>query len=111
MADHNAQAHSTNGSHGGSLKSYIIGFLLSIVLTIIPVVIIMNGLMSKTAATITIITIAALQFIVQLVFFMHIRDEEGPKFNMLTLIFGILIMLLIVVGSIWVMMNNVVATA
>jgi cytochrome o ubiquinol oxidase subunit IV len=112
---HNAHAQnghgdaSHGGSHGGSLKSYVTGFVMSIVLTIIPLVIVMNGLLSKTAATIVILLMALLQFFVQLVYFMHIKDEEKPRYNVMSLIFGGIILLTIVGGSIWIMANNVVA--
>ncbi|MDQ0063876.1 cytochrome o ubiquinol oxidase subunit IV [Paenibacillus harenae] len=118
MANHNAHnAHDTqhgNGGHGshehgGSMKSYVIGFLLSIVLTIIPLVVVMNDLLSKSGTTLLILIMAVLQFAVQLLFFMHIRDEEKPRFNLMALIFGLVILLTIVAGSIWIMTYNTVA--
>jgi cytochrome o ubiquinol oxidase subunit IV len=114
MDNHNSQSHGTHahdghdGSHG-SLKSYIIGFLLSIVLTIIPLVIVMNGLLSRSASTIVILLMAALQFVVQLFFFMHIRSEQKPRWNVMALMLGLFILLTILAGSIWIMTFNVVA--
>jgi len=112
---HSTAAHS-NGSHGeghgghnGSIKSYTIGFLLSIVLTIIPLVVVMNDMFNKTATTIIIIVMALLQFVVQLVFFMHIKDEEKPRYNLIALVFGLAIMVIIVGGSMWIMTYNAVA--
>ncbi|MFF2094176.1 cytochrome o ubiquinol oxidase subunit IV [Paenibacillus sp. NPDC058174] len=90
------------------MKSYVIGFVLSIILTILPLVIVLNDLMSKTATIIFILIMAALQFVVQLFFFMHIRDEKKPRFNMIALIFGLVILLTVVAGSIWIMAYNVV---
>ncbi|MFC4778968.1 cytochrome o ubiquinol oxidase subunit IV [Paenibacillus sp. GCM10023252] len=122
MAQHNSShnhGHSSHGAHDahdahgggahGSFKSYLIGFLLSIVLTIIPLVVVMNDMLGKTATTVLILVMAALQFLVQLIFFMHIRDEEKPRYNLMALIFGLTIMLVIVAGSIWIMLNNTVA--
>ncbi|MFD0590488.1 cytochrome o ubiquinol oxidase subunit IV [Paenibacillus sp. GCM10027627] len=113
MGNHNA--HSGHGEHEGhkghgSMKSYVIGFLLSIVLTIIPLVVVMNDMFSKQVNTIIILVMAILQFAVQLLFFMHIREEEKPRYNMISLIFGLVIMLTIVAGSIWIMTYNAVAT-
>jgi len=107
---HEQGGDSQGGHHGGSLKQYVTGFLLSIVLTIIPLVVVMNGLLSKTAATLVILLMAALQFVVQLVFFMHIKDEEKPRYNFMALILGLVILLTIIAGSIWIMTFNVVAT-
>lgn len=101
-----------NGGHGGghgSLKSYVIGFALSIVLTIIPLVVVMNGMLGRVGMTVVVLAAATLQFIVQLVFFMHIREEEKPRYNLMALLLGILLLLTIVIGSIWIMSMNVVA--
>lgn len=108
MAQHNAHDSHGHEQHG-SLKSYVIGFILSIVLTIIPLVVVLNDMMGKTGTMIVILGTAALQFVVQLFFFMHIRETEKPRWNVMTLIFGLLMMLTIVIGSIWIMLNNAVA--
>ncbi|MOA22950.1 Cytochrome bo(3) ubiquinol oxidase subunit 4 [compost metagenome] len=105
------QAQDTHSSHGGSMKSYIVGFLFSIILTIIPLVLVLNNMLSKTATTVIILAMAVLQFLVQLVFFMHIRDEEKPRFNLMALVFGLVIMVVIVAGSIWIMTYNAVVTS
>lgn len=115
---HSAHGQNGHGSHGhdshheeshGSLKSYIIGFLLSIVLTIIPIVVVMNDLMERTGTMLVLLVTAVLQFLVQLVFFMHLKEENKPRFNLMALILGLLIVLVIVVGSIWIMTYNKVA--
>ncbi|GEB30479.1 MULTISPECIES: cytochrome o ubiquinol oxidase subunit IV [Brevibacillus] len=100
--------HQNHGGHQdhGSLKSYVIGFVLSIVLTIIPLVLVMNQMLEKTALVITILVMAILQFVVQLFFFMHIREGEKPRYNVQTLILGLVIVFTIIAGSIWIMMFN-----
>ncbi|WNF04658.1 cytochrome o ubiquinol oxidase subunit IV [Brevibacillus borstelensis] len=99
--------HENHDNHNhGSLKSYVIGYILSIVLTIIPLVLVMNHMLEKTALVITIMVMAILQFIVQLFFFMHIREGEKPRYNVQTLILGLVIVFTIVAGSIWIMTFN-----
>ncbi|MED3562697.1 cytochrome o ubiquinol oxidase subunit IV [Bacillus xiapuensis] len=90
------------------MKAYVIGFLLSIILTIIPLFLVLNHLMGKTALTVSILIAAVLQFVIQLFFFMHIRDGEGPRYNAAALILGIIFVLTIVIGSLWVMSFNYV---
>jgi cytochrome o ubiquinol oxidase operon protein cyoD len=102
MTEHHGESH-------GSLKSYVIGFLFSIVLTIIPIVVLMNDWFEGNGNTMIFLVAATLQFIVQLVFFMHLREEEKPRYNLMSLLLGIFIVLLIVLGSIWIMMYNMVA--
>ncbi|MCY9594098.1 cytochrome o ubiquinol oxidase subunit IV [Paenibacillus chitinolyticus] len=103
-----AHDHEHHESHG-SLKSYVIGFLLSIVLTIIPLVVILNKMVTGKAAILVLLITAVLQFAVQLLFFMHLTDEKGPRYNLLTLILGLVILTTIVAGSIWIMTYNTVA--
>lgn len=108
MAEHNSHDSHAHEQHG-SMKSYVIGFILSIVLTIIPLVVVLNDMMGRTGTMVVILVMAALQFVVQLFFFMHIRETGKPRWNVMALIFGLLIMLTIVLGSIWIMLNNAVA--
>jgi cytochrome o ubiquinol oxidase subunit IV len=103
--------HGHGGHEGGhgSLKSYVIGFILSIVLTIIPLVVVMNDMMSKTGTITLILIMAVLQFVVQLWFFMHLKEGENAKWNISALLFAALILILVVAGSIWIMEYNMVA--
>ncbi|CAM3506559.1 cytochrome o ubiquinol oxidase subunit IV [Paenibacillus lupini] len=107
MANHNSHAHDEHESHG-SLKSYVIGFVLSIVLTILPIVVVMNDMMDKTPTIIFILIMAVLQFVIQLFFFMHLREDKKPRYNVMALIFGLVILVTIIAGSIWIMTYNAV---
>jgi cytochrome o ubiquinol oxidase operon protein cyoD len=90
----------------GSNKAYVTGFIFSIVLTIIPLVLVLNHMLAKTALLVSILLAAVLQFVIQLFFFMHIRDGEGPRYNVAALILGLVFVLTIVVGAIWIMSFN-----
>jgi cytochrome o ubiquinol oxidase subunit IV len=97
-----------HAEHTGSIKSYVIGFILSIILTIIPLILVLNQMLAKTALTVSILIAAVLQFVIQLFFFMHIREGEGPRYNALALILGIVFVLTIVIGALWIMEFNYV---
>lgn len=94
--------------HTASIKAYVTGFILSIVLTIIPLLLVLNHMLEKTALRVIIIIAAVLQFVIQLFFFMHIRDGEGTRYNVVALVLGIVFVLTIVVGAIWIMEFNAV---
>ncbi|WJH36071.1 cytochrome o ubiquinol oxidase subunit IV [Paenibacillus aurantius] len=101
------QGHDAHGHEAhGSLKQYVIGFLLSIVLTIIPIVLVMNHVFEKTATIVIIMVLAVMQFLIQLVFFMHLREGEKPRYNVMALILGVFIVFVIVAGSMWIMGFN-----
>ncbi|WP_308637200.1 cytochrome o ubiquinol oxidase subunit IV [Paenibacillus silvisoli] len=107
MAQHGNHAHGGHEEGGhGSLKEYVIGFAISIILTIIPIFVAMKGWLEGTSAVVVLIGSAVLQFAVQLLFFMHLREEKGPRYNLMTLILGLVIVVTIVAGSIWIMANN-----
>ncbi|WP_027724549.1 cytochrome o ubiquinol oxidase subunit IV [Tuberibacillus calidus] len=92
--------------HPGSTVSYVIGFLLSIVLTIIPLYVVLNHSFSNMILVYVIMIMAVLQFLIQLVFFMHIRESEEPHYNILAIALGIIFVFAIVAGSAWIMTFN-----
>jgi cytochrome o ubiquinol oxidase operon protein cyoD len=92
--------------HTGSIKAYIIGFILSIVLTIIPLVLVLEHVLAKSALVVSILLAAVLQFVIQLFFFMHVRDGEGPRYNVMALILGLVFVVTIVAGGMWIMSFN-----
>ncbi|TVY07894.1 cytochrome o ubiquinol oxidase subunit IV [Paenibacillus cremeus] len=109
MAHNNAVGHGSHGGHAGhhgSLKEYVLGFALSIILTIIPILSVLNGWFGRTATILVLLATAVLQFAVQLLFFMHLREENGPRYNLVTLILGLIIVVVVIYGSIWILENN-----
>ncbi len=88
------------------LSSYIIGFALSIVFTLAAFFVVLRpgffGLTS-TGIVATIITLAIVQFFVQLTFFLHLWQETNPRWNLVVFLSTISIVLILVVGSIWIM--------
>ena len=99
------QESHTHEAHG-SVKSYVAGFILSIVLTIIPLLSVLNHWLDGGALILFIIVMAVLQLLVQLFFFMHIKEGEKPKYNVMALILGLFIVFVIVAGSMWIMSFN-----
>lgn len=115
------ESHGVQGEHGssqgmhapheshekhGSFKSYVIGFVLSLVLTSIPLMVVLNDWLEGTWALVVLFGAAILQFLVQLIFFMHLREEKKPRYNLMALLLGLIILVLIVGGSIWIMTYN-----
>lgn len=109
MAQHPLHQEEASQSHG-SVKSYTVGFILSIVLTIIPIMIVLNGWLEGMTNVVVLMIFAVIQMAIQLIFFMHLREEKKPRYNLISLILGLFIIVVIVAGSIFIMTNNVVAT-
>ncbi|WP_170006162.1 cytochrome o ubiquinol oxidase subunit IV [Bacillus fonticola] len=92
-----------NDQHDTSANSYIIGFALSIVLTIIPLVLVLNDMLEKTYLIVFILLAACLQFLVQIYYFMHLKETKNRGYILLTLAIGILLAVTVVGGSAWVL--------
>lgn len=94
-----------------SLTAYIIGFVLSIVLTLIAFgFAYMHILSDHTFPTHEmllplLIGLALVQLGVQLVFFLHLGREEKPKWNLLASLFALFVVFILVGGTLWIMHN------
>lgn len=89
----------------GSYRSYIIGFGLSLLLTIGAFSIVMQQLMFGWMLVAFITAFAVAQLLVQLVFFLHVGRGAGARWNIIALLFMIMVVFIIVVGSLWIMRN------
>ncbi|HKU18021.1 MAG TPA: cytochrome o ubiquinol oxidase subunit IV [Candidatus Saccharimonadales bacterium] len=89
--------------HHGTVVSYVVGFILSLVFTLIPYYLIVHKSFGKHALIATILVFAVLQMAVQMLFFLHLGREKKPRFNLAFLGSTVSIIMLIVVGSLWIM--------
>lgn len=106
MSAHDNHAHGTGGESHGSVKSYLIGFVLAAVLTIIPFWVVMIGGLSSGLATGAVIVVAGiLQLLVHLVFFLHLDRSSAARWNVNAGLFTLVVIGIIVVGTLWVMWN------
>ncbi len=103
--DHNHHDHHGHDDHAhGSLKSYAIGFVLSVILTAIPFWLVMGKVFEKSGTTaLVILGFAAVQIVVHMVYFLHMNTKVEGGWSMLALIFTIVLVVIMLAGSIWVM--------
>lgn len=83
--------------------SYVIGFLLSLLTTLLAYFIVVNHIWPPQVLVYTVLGIAVVQLVVQMVFFLHIG--RGSHWKLLTFIFTLLVIAIVVIGSIWIMDN------
>ncbi|MBU2979649.1 cytochrome o ubiquinol oxidase subunit IV [Alteromonas sp. C1M14] len=102
MSQHNAHA----ADHGDA-KSYIIGFVLSVILTAIPFWMVMEGEFSKTTTIWSIVTMALVQIWVHLKYFLHLNfvTEDG-KASTISFLFSALIIFMVVGLSVWIIYES-----
>lgn len=88
-----------------TMKSYIIGFVLSLVLTLVAYFAVTEGWVSGTGLIALIMGLASIQFVVQLFFFLHLGNESKPRWQLAAFLFMFLVLVIIVGGSLWIMAN------
>ncbi|AHG59928.1 cytochrome o ubiquinol oxidase subunit IV [Buchnera aphidicola] len=88
------------------IKSYFLGFLFSVVLTVLPFLLVMQKIFSSDLNYIIILICAISQIVVHFLFFLHLNFStiEG-QWNIVALLFVIIIIFIVVFGSIWIMFN------
>lgn len=96
---------SHDGAAHGTVKSYITGFILSVILTVIPFWLVMEHSLPKPTIIMIIVALAVVQIIVQLVYFLHMNTKSEEGWNFISMVFTILIIAILVVGSLWVMFH------
>jgi cytochrome o ubiquinol oxidase subunit IV len=96
-------AHEDEGIHV-SLKDYAVGFLLSVILTAIPFLLVMGKVFEKSSTTaLVILGFAAVQIVVHMIYFLHLNTRSENGWSMLSLIFTAVLVVILLSGSIWVM--------
>lgn len=87
------------------LKTYVIGFVLSLIATVSAYSLVVQNHYTKPALLALISVLAVAQFVVQVVFFLHLGHEKSPRWRLVAFGFMILFVLIIVIGSLWIMDN------
>ncbi|MBK5144301.1 cytochrome o ubiquinol oxidase subunit IV [Budviciaceae bacterium BWR-B9] len=94
-----------SGASHGSVNSYLIGFVLSVILTAIPFWMVMTGAAAPATLAVVISLFAVVQIVVHLVYFLHMNTKSEGGWNFVALVFTGLIIAIVVVGSLWIMYN------
>ena len=83
--------------------SYVIGFALALILTGVSFWVASTGVIWGPGVATGLVVLAIAQMGVHLVFFLHITSGPDNVNNVMALAFGLLIVMLLVFGSLWIM--------
>ncbi|KAF1072602.1 MULTISPECIES: cytochrome o ubiquinol oxidase subunit IV [Variovorax] len=103
--DHGHGEHHDDGpvSHS-TFKGYMTGFVLAVILTAIPFWLVMGKVLdSKSTTALIILGFAVVQIVVHMVYFLHMDTKSEGGWNMLALIFTLVLVVITLAGSLWVM--------
>ena len=87
------------------LLIYTIGLILAVILTLTSFWVANTTLLWAPGVALGLAVLAIAQMGVHLVFFLHITTGPDNTNNVLALAFGVLIVILVVAGSLWIMTN------
>jgi len=111
MAKMQTPVHAQHETDHATLGLYISGFLLSLLFTLTAFGLVEEHVHSGhtvfshqflIGAT---VVLALAQFFAQIYFFLHLGRETKPRWKLLVLFFMVLVVLIVVIGSIWIMYN------
>ena len=102
MSSVHSTDHQSNGEHG-TVMSYTIGFILSLVFTVVPYYLVVSKSVSGNALLATILGFAVAQMIIQILFFLHLGRGPKPLYNIAFFVSTVGIILVVVGGSLFIM--------
>jgi cytochrome o ubiquinol oxidase subunit IV len=89
----------------GTFKSYVIGFISSILLTLLSYFFVVENILEGWTLILTIVGFGLIQVIVQLVFFLHLGTDPKHYWNLYLFLFMVLVLVIVVIGTLWIMYN------
>ncbi|WP_322964366.1 cytochrome o ubiquinol oxidase subunit IV [Sphingomonas fuzhouensis] len=87
----------------GGVRSYVVGLVAAAILTAASFALVQFDIVWGPAVPAALVALAIGQMGVHLVFFLHITTGPDNTNNVLALLFGVLIVALVLLGSIWIM--------
>jgi cytochrome o ubiquinol oxidase operon protein cyoD len=111
MSDKPKIVASEHDAARGTRRTYITGFIISVVLTFVAFALVKihvdhnHSYPSDNFMMATLPILAVVQLFVQLVFFLHVGRESKPRWNAWALSFAITVVVILVLGSLWIMSN------
>ena len=109
MGGHSSHDHDDfleDGIPHVNAKDYLTGFVLSVILTAIPFWLVMAKVLPTTGITVLVIlAFAMVQVVVHMVYFLHMDAKSENGWNLLALIFTAVLLVIVLIGTLWVMHN------
>ena len=96
------------GESHASVKSYMIGFVLSVILTAVAFALVMDkghGGFGVDTVLAAILVLAVVQVFVHVVYFLHMDRSAEQRWNVVAFGFTVMILVIVVSGSVWIMHN------
>lgn len=87
------------------LIRYLVGGVTSLITTLLAFWLVLGGVFEGFTLKLAIMSLALIQTAIQLFAFMHMSEQKKENWERFSLLFTAMTMAIIVIGSLWVMMN------
>jgi cytochrome o ubiquinol oxidase operon protein cyoD len=108
MSAHDTHAghdHHDEGPHS-TFSGYMVGFILSIILTAIPFWLVMNNVITDRGTLVMVLGgFAIVQILVHMVYFLHMNGKVEGGWTLLSTIFTVVFVAIAIAGTMWVMFH------
>jgi cytochrome o ubiquinol oxidase subunit IV len=95
----------SSAGHAPGPRSYLTGFALALILTAIPFALVAAKALPPLP-TLTVVAVAAvIQVLVHLHYFLHLDLTSTPRENLLAIAFAAILIVIMVGGSYWIMLD------
>jgi cytochrome o ubiquinol oxidase operon protein cyoD len=88
-----------------SLKTYLTGFVLALVLTAIPFGLVALGTLSRLDTLIVIAIAAVVQVVVHLHYFLHLDFSLKRRDDLVAIVFAGVVIVILFGGTLWIIYN------
>jgi len=104
MSTHEDIEQQVEGAPHASFREYMIGFGLSVVLTVIPFWLVLGDVLESAGLTIFfIIALGTVQMVVHMIYFLHLNTKSEAGWILISLAFTVMLVIIAIAGSIWIM--------
>lgn len=106
MSDHHHEVSTQQyGTSPKTLKAYVIGLVVCVILTLAAFAVVEKQLFTGTSIYVVLGLLAVIQLWVQVVCFLRLNANPDGRWNSMPFVFTILIMAILVGGTLWIMYN------
>jgi len=88
---------------GSGVRTYVIGLALASLLTVASFGVGATHFLWAPAVPVALVVLAIAQMGIHLVFFLHVTTGPDNTNNVVALAFGVMVVVLVILGSIWIM--------
>lgn len=99
---------SSSGESHGSVSSYVIGFVLAVILTALAFAVVATHSLSPSGTILALSVLALVQVLVHLHYFLHMGGGSEQRWNNMCFVFTVGFVAIFIIGTLFIMNNTAI---